>query len=1085
MNAERQRNLNLSMFRKLLIIFLLLFPAFAGGTNAPISSLPTASTLTGSELVPLVQGGVTSKSTAQAIANLAPGGGGGGTPGGSNTYVQYNGSGAFTGDINFTYVSPGALTLGSNSRSTGILNLSGTTNGTVTIQPQGAAGTYNFNLPTSAGTSGLPLISGGGGTAPMTWGDISVSGGGTGLATLTSGIIYKGNGTSPIAASALSDNGTLVTSTEPFDVTTNSYVIELANAGTTGTTLNKLVKVSSGGKALIAATTDTSGIIGVVIGGAGTTGNAQIATGGTASCVFDATAASGDYVGISSGTAGDCTDVGSALPTSGESIGRVTVGGSGAGTYTMIVNPGSTFITNNSTGATGNVQTSNGSGGFSNFALPITIPQGGLGLTSIGTNGTYLQSNGTSYVFASGTVATGTGVPGGAATQIQYNNSGGNFGGLTSFYVQSYGAVCNGSTADTTAIQNTINAALAAGGGTVIFPPGTCESATLTLPSKIQIRGANFGGTTLQLANSTNADLLIGANYNTLTGTNSTAGINQFSIVDITLDGNSSHNTATAGAACGATTGTSGGIKIYGYNFYTDRVQITNFAGCGWYSEWSTAADIGGEEMEANLHDMKISHNGGLAMYWNGPHDSKISYLYMFYNTLGGFYYTGVGSPVHMAQSHGYQNPNWDWELDGPNFYCLDCFAEGGITIRTGGGNTPAFVFTQSQINNLTMGVSGHTCSDGPYKMWFDDTVVNTITNYSGCGFQDEWTGGAVGTISGLGLGTYTADTSVGVIGLQDRTFNSKTFLTDFQNVVVAAVGNSFGTNFTITNNGIQNFLANNIGQVEIGTSTPISGTLLGIFGDADLKASSYLNWGLTDGTAGYGLRDNAGTLQFKNNGGSWTNLGSVTYPASGDIIVSTGTTSAPSGIAPVNGLCIVGAGGAWGAGACSGVAGINLGTSATATNPQIVGDPSSGFYTAGAALIDIAVSGSKMIEWSTVGETLEKALNVIGKITYGGPVNVHTHNVTSGSSYSVSATTDYFICVNKGSGSATNILLPNAPTPGDLYIIKDCKGDAGSNNITISPTGATIDGASNVLINSNYGVDGVLAISSSAWVIE
>lgn len=45
--------------------------------------------------------------------------------------------------------------------------------------------------------------------------------------------------------------------------------------------------------------------------------------------------------------------------------------------------------------------------------------------------------------------------------------------------------------------------------------------------------------------------------------------------------------------------------------------------------------------------------------------------------------------------------------------------------------------------------------------------------------------------------------------------------------------------------------------------------------GDLGLAASSYLNWGSTIGTGGYGLRDNAGTIQFKNSGGSWADLGS------------------------------------------------------------------------------------------------------------------------------------------------------------------------------------------------------------------
>lgn len=68
---------------------------------------------------------------------------------------------------------------------TGTLGLSGTTSGVVTIQPQSAAGTYNFNLPTAAGTAGQPLLSGGGAAAAQTYGTLGVAAGGTGLTAVT------------------------------------------------------------------------------------------------------------------------------------------------------------------------------------------------------------------------------------------------------------------------------------------------------------------------------------------------------------------------------------------------------------------------------------------------------------------------------------------------------------------------------------------------------------------------------------------------------------------------------------------------------------------------------------------------------------------------------------------------------------------------------------------------------------------------------------------------------------------------------------------------------------------------------------
>lgn len=89
-------------------------------------------------------------------------------PAGSDTQVQFNNSGALGASANLTWVSP-ALTIGVAGSTTGQLKLTGSTSGTITIQGQAAAGTFNWNLPTGAGTSGDLLTSGGGTTNPMTW----------------------------------------------------------------------------------------------------------------------------------------------------------------------------------------------------------------------------------------------------------------------------------------------------------------------------------------------------------------------------------------------------------------------------------------------------------------------------------------------------------------------------------------------------------------------------------------------------------------------------------------------------------------------------------------------------------------------------------------------------------------------------------------------------------------------------------------------------------------------------------------------------------------------------------------------------
>jgi hypothetical protein len=63
----------------------------------------------------------------------------------------------------------GTLSTGANAGTLGSLALNGSSAGTVTIKPQASAGTYNFNLPITAGSSGQVLTSSGGGGNAMSW----------------------------------------------------------------------------------------------------------------------------------------------------------------------------------------------------------------------------------------------------------------------------------------------------------------------------------------------------------------------------------------------------------------------------------------------------------------------------------------------------------------------------------------------------------------------------------------------------------------------------------------------------------------------------------------------------------------------------------------------------------------------------------------------------------------------------------------------------------------------------------------------------------------------------------------------------
>lgn len=131
----------------------------------------------------------------------------------------------------------------------------------------------------------------------------------------------------------------IVTPTINTAVVSNSpgaYAV-IANDTSTGTTLNTLTKLTAAPAGIIAATTDTSGIIGIATANVGTTGNATIQQSGVGFCVFDGATTASDYVTISSSVAGNCTDAGASAPSASQNIGRVLSTNASGGTYNVML----------------------------------------------------------------------------------------------------------------------------------------------------------------------------------------------------------------------------------------------------------------------------------------------------------------------------------------------------------------------------------------------------------------------------------------------------------------------------------------------------------------------------------------------------------------------------------------------------------------------------------------------------------------------------------------------------------------------------------------------------------------------------
>ncbi|MBI5742475.1 MAG: tail fiber domain-containing protein, partial [Candidatus Niyogibacteria bacterium] len=80
---------------------------------------------------------------------------------------------------------------------------------------------------------------------------------------------------------------------------------------------------------------------------------------------------------------------------------------------------------------------------------------------------------------------------------------------------------------------------------------------------------------------------------------------------------------------------------------------------------------------------------------------------------------------------------------------------------------------------------------------------------------------------------------------------------------------NAAGTNLTATST----LTLTQAGYFGIGTTSPLA--KLSVYGDLFLEGSNrYLNFGTTQGTSGYGIRDNLGVMEFKNTNGMWVPIG-------------------------------------------------------------------------------------------------------------------------------------------------------------------------------------------------------------------
>jgi hypothetical protein len=410
---------------------------------------------------------------------------------------------------------------------------------------------------------------------------------------LAANVLIKGGGAGAApSGSALTDNGTRVITTEPIDLTNQPLVLDATNAAG-GTTVNQLAKYDTSGNAIAATTSDTTIPVYIVASGAGTSGTAQLAQIGQATCKTDAGGATiGHFIVASTTVASMCHDAGAVVPTSGYVIGQASTtaaanantvvnlaaagfngAGAGTGTVTSVATAspitGGTFTTSGTIACATCVAASSPGAGIAHFAGSTQTVTSSLIVAADITANTITSSQ------VNNTIAlTGTDIN--TSNQVTATH-------LAAALPQAQGGLATAKIAFTPP-TTAATIAFSVDNETVTLPNGTLVANTVTvaghaLSSNVSIACADLsnGATGCSTATGTS-----GATIPLLNGTNTWSGVQSFNSGDVALRGATS-GTITLNAAA-----------VAGSNTLTLPAGTTDFSATGGASQVVQQTSSGG-----------------------------------------------------------------------------------------------------------------------------------------------------------------------------------------------------------------------------------------------------------------------------------------------------------------------------------------------------------------------------------------------------------------------------------------------------------------------------------------------------------
>jgi Pectate lyase superfamily protein len=221
--------------------------------------------------------------------------------------------------------------------------------------------------------------------------------------------------------------------------------------------------------------------------------------------------------------------------------------------------------------------------------------------------------------------------------------------------VKDEGAPTDGTSDALAAIQACLD-----GGKPTYLPPAAAGgaitymlSAPLTIYPGTRLYGPGAGLVTLKLTANACSDVLVGQNAYTLFGSNTNAGIHDYLLQGLVLDGNKANQSGCADP------NTVNGIAQYGYHFLWRDLTIQNVLGNGVRTE--AYASAGGASIgAATIDGLLVDVTGRHGIWDKGPHDSKWTDVTVIDasqeadNTYDGVYVDnyGVGNWMHFHGWH-------------------------------------------------------------------------------------------------------------------------------------------------------------------------------------------------------------------------------------------------------------------------------------------------------------------------------------------------------------------------------------------------------------------------------------------------